>query len=252
MTLGSRVRQCRLALHWSQAELARRLKIKQQSIDQLESGSVKSPRYIVELAETLGIPLDWLRHGQGKMRFYEVAQGKKSHGKVGTFEAPMEQSTDVPKFIAHDTFFYLNGQIYCLVPVYDARALTGPGALNVENPEPISHNVFRKDWIKSITAAAPPANLIVLRVTGDSMRDTMHDGDQILVDLTVRRWVRDGLYVIRYSTKDELMVKRLVRQPSSSLLIVRSDNKNYGSQLTLSDDEIIIEGRVIWLSSSLG
>ncbi|MBT6959844.1 MAG: helix-turn-helix transcriptional regulator, partial [Rhodospirillaceae bacterium] len=55
MTLGARVRQCRLALSWSQADLANRIGVKQQSIDQLESGKVSRPRYIVELAESLNV-----------------------------------------------------------------------------------------------------------------------------------------------------------------------------------------------------
>ena len=251
MTLGARVRQCRLALNWSQAELARRLNIKQQSIDQLESGKVKSPRYVIELAEVFGTPLEWLRHGKGEMRFSKTALGVTKHDEAWTFEAPVSPNEDVSELATHNTFFDLNGEAYCFVPVYDARASAGPGVLNADNPMPMFRNVYRKDWIKSVTAAEP-ANLAVLRVTGDSMWDTLHDGDHILVDRTTRRWIRDGLYVLRHSNEDELLVKRLVRHPSSGLLIVRSDNRNYGSQLTLPDDEIAIEGRVIWLGRTLG
>ncbi|HIG16128.1 MAG TPA: XRE family transcriptional regulator, partial [Candidatus Handelsmanbacteria bacterium] len=39
---------CRLALTWSQAELARRIGVKQQSIDQLESGKVGRPADAVQ------------------------------------------------------------------------------------------------------------------------------------------------------------------------------------------------------------
>ncbi len=251
MTLGARVRQCRLALNWSQAELAKRLDIKQQSIDQLESGKVKSPRYVIELAEALGAPLEWLRHGKGEMRLSRTTPGVARADGSWVFESSAAPTDDVAKLAAQSAFFDLNGEAYCLVPVYDARASAGPGVLNADSPEPLFHNVFRKDWVKGVTAA-DPTDLAVLRVAGDSMWDTLHDGDHILVDRTTRRWVRDGLYVLRYSNEDELMVKRLVRHPSSGLLIVRSDNRNYGSQLTLPDDEIAIEGRVIWLGRNLG
>ncbi len=251
MTLGARVRQCRLALNWSQAELARRLNIKQQSIDQLEAGKVKSPRYVIELATTLGVPLEWLRHGKGEMRFSQTAPGTSKGSESWTFEAPIDPLDGVAKIATQGAFFDLNGEAYCLVPVYDARASAGPGVLNAEKPEPLFHNVFRKDWVKAATNAEP-TDLAVLRVSGDSMWDTLHDGDHILVDRTIRRWIRDGLYVIRHSNEDELMVKRLVRHPSSGLLIVKSDNGNYGSQLTLPDDAIAIEGRVIWLARNLG
>ena len=252
MALGSRVRQHRLSLRWSQAELARRLNIKQQSIDQLESGKVKTPRYIVELAETLGVPLDWLRLGVGNARFPKTTQGKNNFGKALPSDTQNIQDENASKFKVHGTYFCLNGETYCFVPVYEARSLVDLGALKAESIEPVSHNIFRKDWVKSISNAEPPSNLVILSMAGDSMRDTLHDGDHVLVDLSVRRWVRDGMYVIRYSTNDELMIKRLVRQPSSNFLIVRSDNRNYGSEFTLSDNEIIIEGRVIWFSSVLG
>ena len=250
MTLGARVRQCRLALNWSQAELARRLNIKQQSIDQLEAGKVKSPRYVIELAETLGAPLEWLRHGKGKMQFAQPTPGSNK-ARSWSFEAPVDPEEGIAKLATRGAFFDLNGEAYCLVPVYDARASAGPGVLNAEQPEPLCHNVFRKEWVKAVTNA-DPAELAVLRVSGDLMWDTLHDGDHILVDRTTRRWVRDGLYVIRHSNEDELMVKRLVRHPSSGLLIVKSDNGNYGSQLTLPDEDIAVEGRVIWLGRNIG
>ena len=91
-----------------------------------------------------------------------------------------------------------------------------------------------------------------MRVAGDSMWDTLHDGDFILVDRTVHRCGRDGLYVVRFSTSDELMVKRLIRHASSGLLILKSDNPAYGSQITMSDPDLAIEGRVIWLGRNLG
>ncbi|MGB1876236.1 MAG: XRE family transcriptional regulator [Rhodospirillaceae bacterium] len=248
MTLGARVRQCRLALSWSQAELASRIGVKQQSIDQLESGKVSRPRYIVELAESLNVPMDWLRHGKGQVHLSRSTGGRADAPPAWAFEPDMatlsEQGGD-------KAFFELDGQAFAMVPVYDARASAGPGALNTETPQPLYHNVFRQDWLKSLTASTPD-NLAVMRVAGDSMWDTLQDGDFILVDRTIRQCSRDGLYVIRYQDGDELMVKRLIRQPSSKLLIVKSDNPNYPSQTSLKDDDLEIEGRVIWLSRSIG
>ncbi len=248
MTLGARVRQCRLALTWSQAELARRIGVKQQSIDQLESGKVDRPRYIVELSEALNVPLDWLRHGKGQVHLSRPTTTREDMAPSWAFE---------PEIITHSqddsekAYFELIGQSFALVPVYDARASAGPGALNADTPKPLYHNVFRQNWLKNLTTSKVD-QLAVMRVAGDSMWDTLQDGDFILVDRAVNRCSRDGLYVIRYSDGDELMVKRLIRQPSSKLLIVKSDNANYPSQSSLKDDDLVIEGRVIWLSRTIG
>jgi len=249
VTLGARVRQCRLALNWSQAELAERLDVKQQSIDQLEAGKVKSPRYVIELAQALNVPLEWLRHGKGKMRFGKSVVGKGA--ETWTFQPAAETGDAAPKLSAAGHNFDLNGEAYCLVPVYDARAAAGPGALNAPTPEPLHHNVFRKEWLKGVTSAQPK-DLAVMRVAGDSMWETLHDGDFILVDRTIKRCARDGLYVVRFSTDDELMVKRLLRHAGTGLLILKSDNAAYGSQVTMNDEDLFIEGRVIWLGRNLG
>lgn len=248
MTLGARVRQCRLALRWSQADLANRIGVKQQSIDQLESGKVRRPRYIVELSEALNVPLDWLRHGKGRVHLSRATSGREDTLPDWAFEPEIAaQSGDD----GEKAYFELNGQAFALVPVYDARASAGPGALNVDVPQPLYHNVFRQDWLKTVTSAQAE-NLAVMRVAGDSMWDTLQDGDFILVDRAVDRCSRDGLYVIRYSDADELMVKRLIRQPSSKLLVVKSDNPNYPSQTSVKDNDIVIAGRVIWLSRGIG
>ncbi len=64
--LGQRVREMREKKGWSQNDLAARLPgVRQQSIDQLERGHVKRPRFLPELADALGAPLQWLLTGEG-------------------------------------------------------------------------------------------------------------------------------------------------------------------------------------------
>jgi len=65
-SMGERVRRLRLEKGWSQSELATRLpEVKQQSIDQLEQGKVRRPRYLPELAKALGSSAQWLLTGVG-------------------------------------------------------------------------------------------------------------------------------------------------------------------------------------------
>jgi transcriptional regulator with XRE-family HTH domain len=66
INLGERVRQLREEKGWSQSELASQLPgVRQQSIDQLERGHVRRPRFLPELAQALGTQIQWLLTGEG-------------------------------------------------------------------------------------------------------------------------------------------------------------------------------------------
>ena len=66
--LGQRVRSLRLARGWTQRVLAARLGcgVAQQSIDQLEKGRIRRPRYMPELARAFDCDLAWLLSGETK------------------------------------------------------------------------------------------------------------------------------------------------------------------------------------------
>src|ERR1700691_750035 len=60
------------------------------------------------------------------------------------------------------------------VPVFQLRAAAGAGALAHES-EPAGHLMFREQWLRRI--ANDIRRLFVLEVSGDSMWETLHDGD---------------------------------------------------------------------------
>lgn len=62
-TIGDRVTERRNALGLNQVQLAALVGKKQQNIQQLEDGVVKSPRYLLKLAEALGVTPHWLETG---------------------------------------------------------------------------------------------------------------------------------------------------------------------------------------------
>ena len=95
------------------------------------------------------------------------------------------------------------------------------------------------------SANAPPEDLAVITVKGDSMEHTLKHDDTVLVDFTQRRPKRDGIFVIRYD--DAVQVKRVSIHPVSGRLTVHSDNKDYPSYGDIKPDSVDIVGRVIWL-----
>lgn len=65
-TVGERVRQVRQERGWTQAELAKRAKIAQSSVSELERGDSRGSAYIVDIAVALGVSPFWLNSGKGR------------------------------------------------------------------------------------------------------------------------------------------------------------------------------------------
>lgn len=63
MNIGIRVKNKRDALGLTQGQLAEKAGTSQQSIEQLEAGKTKRPRYLPELARALGVTIEWLLDG---------------------------------------------------------------------------------------------------------------------------------------------------------------------------------------------
>lgn len=129
------------------------------------------------------------------------------------------------------------------IPRAAARASAGPGAVPVED-HGRPYFAFDERWLRKLTAAAT-ADLVMLRVEGDSMAPTLSDGDDILVDRgDGGERLRDGIYVLR--VEDSVIVKRLALHPISRRVTVQSDNPAYADWPDCHLEEIHCIGRVIW------
>jgi len=64
-TLAKRLRYARERMGLSQSELARRVGLRPQAIQFIESGHVRRPRSIVEIAKVLAVNPEWLLLGEG-------------------------------------------------------------------------------------------------------------------------------------------------------------------------------------------
>ncbi|MGK3409310.1 helix-turn-helix domain-containing protein, partial [Escherichia coli] len=60
---SERLKKRRIALKMTQTELATKAGVKQQSIQLIEAGVTKRPRFLPELASALGVSVDWLLNG---------------------------------------------------------------------------------------------------------------------------------------------------------------------------------------------
>jgi transcriptional regulator with XRE-family HTH domain len=64
-TIGSRIKEARSALGWSQVQLADEAGVTQSAIGNIESGLRQRPRELVSLAKALRVSPEWLETGQG-------------------------------------------------------------------------------------------------------------------------------------------------------------------------------------------
>lgn len=135
------------------------------------------------------------------------------------------------------------------VPRLDLRASAGPGALPGEEAA-VGAFAFDERWLRTV-ASGQPADMSIIRVTGDSMAPTLVEGDDILVDASdAGARLRDGIYVLRRD--DALSVKRLAVNPAGRRVTIKSDNPAYRDFADVKLSAIVIIGRVVWSGRRLG
>lgn len=161
-------------------------------------------------------------------------------GGKGVPAVPARSAGPDPVLIGKDNFWP--------VGVYDVRAAAGAGAF-VEDGSPTTYQLFRDQFLRRITPA-PLSALSVIFVTGDSMWDTLHEGDTILVDRTERSVSKDGIYVLRVD--HGLIVKRCSYRLPGGGVIVSSDNAKYPTQVVENPEDLDVLGRVVWIGRALG
>jgi phage repressor protein C with HTH and peptisase S24 domain len=129
-----------------------------------------------------------------------------------------------------------------LVPFFDVEAAAGAGS-QVNSELQTSEMAFRRDWLSSKGLQADKCALIKAR--GDSMEQTIYDGDLLLVDTRIHSIKDDALYIIE--SDNHLIVKRIQQTLDGSLMII-SDNPRYEKQIIEPKraKELKIVGRVRW------
>ena len=223
-TIGDRVRQRREKLGLTQSELARQIGVSPQSIQQLESGEVKQPKYIFDLQVALKTDAGWLQYGKT-----EVLPKKYSLRK------PTSQIVEI------------EGDEFVSIPVFDVRAAAGSGALD-EVEAVVAQAIYPRPWLRALTPTSI-GRLAVIKVDGDSMWETLHHGDQVLVDRTYLHFIKDGIYLLEMG--EGLQIKRCAIHPTSRMLTVKSDNPAYPVWDDINPDDVRFAGRVIWLGRQL-
>ncbi len=127
---------------------------------------------------------------------------------------------------------------------YDVRAAMGGGQIPHEYPEMLQDiRVSPKHLREMGVSFKEHFHLKMITGWGQSMAPTIKDRDPLLVDVTIREFTGDGIYL--FSHDEMLYVKRLQKKGKDRFKMI-SDNKHHDPEDIRADDTHIL-ARVLYV-----
>lgn len=134
------------------------------------------------------------------------------------------------------------------IPQMSVRASAGNGVMQMEPEYQVGSIQIPEYWLRKNIVCTSHKNLRTITVFGDSMYDTLDDGDVAFVDVGVNEIDRDGVYVA--SLDNELYIKTFERRPAEGVIFMRSDNrKKYPDPHIITKDRqrsLVIHARAVF------
>jgi phage repressor protein C with HTH and peptisase S24 domain len=218
----------------SDAALAVFLGITHQALSRARSGDKVPSAWIPLVAEKTGASTDWLFFGRGPMHPEHAASSDNAQKPP-----PSRPSLNLSMRKKHDA----ENVDLVLLPLVAARLAAGSGSLE-NGGELVGHYAFRSDWVYR---KGNPENMVLMRVTGDSMEPEIRHGDMVLIDRGKTQIYGHALYAV--GVNDEIYIKEVETLPGRRL-VLRSLNSRYEPiEVDLRGDladSVRIIGRLIW------
>jgi phage repressor protein C with HTH and peptisase S24 domain len=208
---------------------AREVSVGESLIRKYLAGATPGIDKVVAIAEAKDVSLDWLARGVGPMKLDLGEDAPASGGGM----LMLRQAGSAEKF--------------ALVPRLDIQASAGNGRIAISE-EPLEYLAFQAAWLRG--RGINPASARILTARGDSMEETIRDGDVLLVDTSIDRVRDNSIYVVVYG--DMVLVKRVHGRINGSLQLI-SDNPRYpAEEVSKAEvDQLQIAGRVAWYGRSI-
>ncbi|ADE86655.1 XRE family transcriptional regulator [Rhodobacter capsulatus] len=236
---GLRLSSWRKEQKLSQRALGSVLGVSQGYISDIESGrSEPSRNFLQALTERFGVSADWILYGVG------LPQTERSGGFEARKPGKRIEPPDLGRPLSGD--FRFADEDFFLIERMDLDVSAGHGIVPIPGAETERIALPRSMFLRS---RLTPDFTVLVRVKGDSMAPTIPDGALILLDCSVRRVDRAGIFA--FSLDGQSYVKRLV--PSGTMadgrpqmLMLVSDNPAFPPVALAGPemDRLLIAGRV--------
>lgn len=253
----------------SQADLARKTGVNQPTISRILKPSgpkgIKEPtdKQVRPLADFFGVTTDQLRgysalagaatvEAQPKTSSAElVAQMLAKHGRSLTDEArqqiisaasdPAPGTDYIPARPNSDGL--VGDEVW--IAHYDVRAAMGGGQIPHDYPEMFQDvRVSPKHLREMGVEFAEHFHLKMVTGWGQSMAPTIKHRDPVLVDVTIREFVGDGVYLFSYG--DLLYIKRLQMKGLEHFRMLSDNERHKPEEIRVDDTHIQAKVLYVW------
>lgn len=210
----------------NESVLASRLGLSAQSVYNARKKQQIPPAWVLEIAKTFNVTTDWLFFGRGPMSPEEDSKQ--------TLLADLRKKTN--DIIEKD-----NDVI--MIPLVEAVLSAGGGSFET-SATPGKEYAFRRDFI---LRKGMPTDMILMRVSGDSMAPDVLNGDVALIDQSKTKIVPGQMFAVGF--EECIYIKRIDSLPGK--IILKSANPAYPPvELDTRGDlsaHFRVIGRVLWI-----
>lgn len=202
-------------------------------------GKIPTADRALRIARMSGANFEWLVSGLMAERGAEVKYSKAAGGP------------DIVATVDGQTFYMEvksnTSPEFSLVPRLDIQASAGAG-LVAHSEDPLEYLAFQSHWLR--TRGINPDFARILSARGDSMEETIRDGDVLLVDTSINKVKDNSIYVVVYAGM--VLVKRIHARLNGALQLI-SDNPRYPAEdvSPVDVDQLNVAGRVMWFGRSI-
>lgn len=208
MTFAERLRSERERLDLTQPQVAEITGVTKKSVGVYEAGKVSPPCDFIEKLIPYGFNYKYIMTGE----------------KV-TENTPFSDTED-----------------FIMIPMVEARLSAGGGSFETSNKITREY-AFKRDFIERKGNAG---NMVIMRVSGDSMEPEILDNDVVLIDQSKNTVLANKIYAVAFG--ECIYLKRIDMLPNQ--VVLKSSNKNYSPiYIDMNDqteNQFKVIGRVLW------
>ena len=232
----------------------------------LNGESLPGPAKMSAVADALGVKIEWLQHGAGEepsfSKLAELEKGSAEDSSLSAADIVRNMLARQGKGLTDDARrrllaaaeadvggaleidYYRPGAVGDEVWIahYDVRAAMGGGQIPHDYPEMFQDVRVSPQHLREMGVEFKEHfHLKMVTGWGQSMAPTIKHRDPLLVDVSIREFVGDGIYM--FSWEGHLYIKRLQWIGDDQIKMI-SDNDRHQPQ-TIRADETYIQARVL-------